>query len=256
MVAARKGHFMDHLLLYALAAFIVGMSKGGLATAGALAVPLLSLWMDPLVAAAFLLPIFITSDAVGVFLYRKEFSRPNLMVMIPAGLIGVILATFLAPYMSISLAKFLTGMIGISFCLQVFFRMIVGNVTPRPFSMRRGVFWGILTGITSFMSHNGAPPFQAFVLPQKLPKMDFAGTTTITFAAVNLFKLPAYGAVGLMSGFDLKAFAWMAVVAGIGAVVGRRLTMVLPDRVYIGFIQVSLFAVSVYLVAQSVMVWL
>ena len=42
---------MDHFALFLLASLIVGASKGGLTTAGALAVPLLSIWVDPLVAA-------------------------------------------------------------------------------------------------------------------------------------------------------------------------------------------------------------
>ena len=115
---------------------------------------------------------------------------------------------------------------------------------------------GTLAGITSFISHNGGPPFQAFVLPQKLPKLAFAGTTTITFAAINLFKLPAYGAVGLMAGFDWKTTTWMAAVAVAGAVVGRRLTVILPDRVYITFIQVTLFLISIYLVGEALVSWL
>ena len=50
---------METLGLFLLAALIVGASKGGLASAAALAVPILSLWMDPLMAAGVLLPIFL-----------------------------------------------------------------------------------------------------------------------------------------------------------------------------------------------------
>ena len=131
---------MEQAGLYALAAFIVGMSKGGLATAGALAVPILSLWMDPLTAAAYLLPIYIISDVVGVYLYRHDYSRPNLMVLIPAGLVGVIVATLVAPYLAASVAKFLTGMIGVVYCVQAFLRAWRGTVEPRPFVAWRAAF--------------------------------------------------------------------------------------------------------------------
>ena len=80
---------MDHIGLLLLASLIIGASKGGLASAGALAVPILSLWMDPLVAAGLLLPIFIVSDVVGVWLYRHEFSAQNVLLLIPAGLFGI-----------------------------------------------------------------------------------------------------------------------------------------------------------------------
>ncbi len=52
-------------------------------SAAALAVPILSLWMDPLMAAGVLLPIFLVSDVVGVWLYRREFSARNVALLIP-----------------------------------------------------------------------------------------------------------------------------------------------------------------------------
>lgn len=245
---------MDHVWLFAFAALIVGASKGGLASAGALAVPILSLWMDPLRAAGVLLPIYIISDVVGVWLYRREYSRPNLAVLIPAGLAGVILAAIVAPYLSVALTTFLVGLIGFAYSAQVAIRVIrKAPPVALPFDARRGAFWGVLTGMTSFISHTGAPPFQAFVLPQRLEKMVFAGTTTICFAAINLFKLPSYAAVGMLSGLDLKLFLWMSVVAIVGVVLGRRLSQWLPDQLYRALIEGILFTLSVWLMVEGVM---
>ncbi|MCB9958283.1 MAG: sulfite exporter TauE/SafE family protein [Rhodospirillaceae bacterium] len=243
---------MDHLWLFLLAALIVGASKGGLASAGTLAVPLLSIWMDPLMAAGTLLPIYIVSDGVGVWLYRHEYSRRNVLCLIPAGLVGVILAALLAPYLSVALATLVTGVIGLAYCLQAVVRRLRKTVKAEPFDARKGAVWGVLVGMTSFVSHTGAPPFQAFVLPQRLPKMQYAGTNTIVFAAVNLFKLPAYSTVGLLDAFEWRSFLAMAAVATVGAVLGRKLAQALPDRVYLGLIQAILFVLSVYLVAVSI----
>ena len=69
------------LALLVLAAFVVGLSKGGLPAVAMLSVPLLSLIMSPLVAAILLLPIYILSDAVSVWLYRREFSAPNIKLL-------------------------------------------------------------------------------------------------------------------------------------------------------------------------------
>lgn len=242
---------MDHLWLFLLAALIVGSSKGGLASAGTLAVPLLSIWMDPLLAAGTLLPIYIVSDGVGVWLYRREYSRRNVLLLVPAGLVGVVLAAFLAPYVSAALATFLTGMIGLAYCLQAVARRLRNIARVEPFNPRRGAFWGVLVGMTSFVSHTGAPPFQAFVLPQRLPKMEYAGTNTIAFAAVNLFKLPAYASVGLLANVEWRSFLAMAAVASVGAVLGRKLAQALPDQIYMRLIQTILFVLSIYLVAVS-----
>lgn len=243
---------MDQFALLLLASLIVGASKGGLASAGVLAVPILSIWMDPLMAAGMLLPIYIVSDVVGVWLYRREYSIKNVLLLIPAGLIGVIIATLLAPYTSSAIASLATGLIGIFYCVQALNKWSRGKVSASPFRPIRGLFWGILTGITSFISHTGAPPFQSFVLPQKLPKMQYAGTNTIVFSAINLFKLPAYLSVGLMSEFQWPSFFAMAIVASLGAVLGRRLSQWMPENFYYLVIQILLFLVSSYLVAKAI----
>ena len=75
------------LWLLCLASLLVGMSKGGLPGVGMLAVPILSLMISPVLAAVLLLPIYILSDVVGVWLYRREYSAENLRVLIPAGIV-------------------------------------------------------------------------------------------------------------------------------------------------------------------------
>ena len=50
-------------------------------------------------------------------------------------------------------------------------------------SVRAGVFWGALSGFTSTICQAGGPPYQVYVLAQKLPKMIFVGTTAMFFAA-------------------------------------------------------------------------
>jgi uncharacterized membrane protein YfcA len=74
--------------LAALAAFLVGSSKGGLPAVGMLAVPVLSLRMSPVLAAGLLLPIFVVSDVAGLWLYRRSYSAANVRILVPAGMAG------------------------------------------------------------------------------------------------------------------------------------------------------------------------
>ena len=239
-----------------IAAFTVGLSKGGLATFGTIAVPLLALRMDPLAAAALLLPVFIVSDMVGLWLYRRSFDARNLSILIPAGLLGVVIATALAPFLSAEVFLIATGAIGLAYCARAFLGR-GSNRPPRPADLPRGVFWGVLTGITSFVSHSGAPPYQTYVLPQRLPKMIFAGTTTITFAAINLSKLPAYWGIGLFHDIALETLAWLIGTAVAGTWVGYRLTRIIPEKLYVRLILTALFLLSLRLIwAGGVDLWL
>jgi uncharacterized protein len=72
-----------------LVALIVSFSNGGWSAIGNLSVPILSLVISPLAAAGLLLPVYLVSDAFGLWVYRKSFDRRVLSILIPAGLVGV-----------------------------------------------------------------------------------------------------------------------------------------------------------------------
>jgi uncharacterized membrane protein YfcA len=241
--------WIDHLPFVLLAAFIVGMSKGGLTSAGTLGVPLLAGWINPLEAAALLLPVYLISDLISVWLYRREFSTPNLKLLIPAGLAGIALASVLAPWLSVPLLTLVTGLIGLAYCLKAW----LGKPhPPRTPAKAAGIFWGVVTGVTSFFSHSGAPPYQMYVLPQQMPKLIYAGTTTMVFTAINFAKLPGYFALGLFDTMSAKALLLPCLAGVAGAFAGRWAAIVLPPKAYIRIIQWLLLALSLRLLWQGV----
>lgn len=231
----------------ALGALLVGLSKGGLPSTGTLAVPILSLVMSPIKAATLLLPIYVISDAVGVWLYRRNFSLWNLKVLIPAGVFGVFVGWLTASMIPEQMVTLLIGVIGVAFCLNTWLRKKPAGV-PKPPTLVPGLFWGTLSGFTSFISHAGAPPYQVFVLPQQLSKTVFAGTSTLVFAAINFAKilpyqnLRPYDMAGMLDALVLIPFA----IGGtfLGAVLTKRI----PDVLFFRLIQIGLFAISLKLI--------
>lgn len=242
----------EHIAVLILAAFVVGLSKGGLASAAAISVPMLAIWMDPLSAAALLLPVYLVSDGVGVWLYRHEFSARVLAITVPAGLIGVAAATLVEPFLDDAIFTMAAGLIGLGYLLNAW-RLHGSNRPPVAAKVGPGLFWGFVTGVTTFISHSGGPPFQAYVLPQRLPSLTFAGTVTIAFAIYNIAKVPAYASLGLFQDLDLQLTLFLCAAAILGTFSGRQLVKVLPQRVYRSVIHVLLFVVSVQLLRQSTM---
>ena len=181
----------NYLIWAGLAAAMVGLSKGGLPTVGMLSVPILSLFMSPVKAVVMLLPIYIISDMVGLWLYRKNFSAINLKILVPAGVGGVLVGWLTASLVSDTAVKMMIGLLGVGFVLNAW-RKRHAEPAPKPARWRQGMLWGSLSGFTSFISHAGGPPFQVYLLPQKLPKLVFAGTSTLFFAFINLAKLWPY----------------------------------------------------------------
>src|SRR5262249_47711360 len=125
----------DNAALFALAsagAIFVGLSKGGLPAVGSLSVPMLSLTMSPVKAAALLLPVYVISDWVGLYLYRHSYSRPNLRILIPGAMAGVALGWATAWLFPENFLKLLIGLMGIGFCLNSWLFRRAGAPATRP----------------------------------------------------------------------------------------------------------------------------
>ena len=95
---------------------------------------------------------------------------------------------------------------------------------PKP-RASHGVFWGALSGFTTTLIQIGAPPYYAFVLPQRLPKMIYVGTTVMFFAAANVMKIAPYMALGQFSTAGLAtslALFPLAVATNCSVRLGRQ----------------------------------
>jgi uncharacterized membrane protein YfcA len=231
-----------------IAAFLVGAGKGGLPMVAMLSVPVMSVVMSPMMGAALLLPVYLISDVFGIYIYRRSFSRRNLAILIPAGSIGIAAGYFLAEQVSEDVVRVVIGCIGLSFLAMRLWGEIGGKTEARPADIPRGLLWGSISGFTSFVSHAGGPAFQLYALPQKLPKMTFAGTSTILFAAINLMKVPPYLALGLIDWGDMRTVALLAPVAVLGTCVGYHATRLLPERLFFRLVEIALFAISISLI--------
>ena len=236
--------------LLILAAFLVGLSKGGLASIAMLSVPLLSIYISPLAAAALLLPIYILSDLVGIYLYRRDFSMDNIKILMPCGVLGVVIGWATASIVSDRVVALLIGVMGITFCLYTWTKK-KRNTPPAPVDFKKGLFWGTLSGFTSFVAHAGGPPFQIYTLPQKLPKLVFAGTTTLVFAVVNLAKIIPYSSIYPYTIETFKISAVLLPVAAIGTVAGRKLVEYLSEKLFFLTVQIALFLISTKLVLSA-----
>lgn len=241
---------MDPFFLLLIAAFVVGLSKGGLASAAAVTVPMLALVMSPVAAAALLLPVYLVTDVVGVWLYRRDWSARNLAILVPSMLLGVVMAVLLVPILPEAALLLLTGGVGLWYLARSW---LAGPLAaPTAATVPWGVFWGTLAGITSFVTHSGAPPAQAYLLPQRLPRLRLAGTITIAFAIGNLAKLPGYWAIGLLAELDWTLTVQLIAAGIAGTAAGRQVVKVLNDETYRRILEVVLLALSILLVARGV----
>lgn len=152
-------------LLAAIVVLLTGMSKGGFAGGlGTLAVPLLTLAIDPRVAAAIMLPILVCMDFVSLATYRKYCDRAILMTLVPAAIVGIIIGTLTFQLMSAQFIRLIIGLLSLYIGGQFFVKrwrktdLSKGSLpSPAP-SPKKGRLWGCVSGFTSFVAHAGGPP--------------------------------------------------------------------------------------------------
>ena len=203
-----------------LAVFIVALSKSGLVgSLGLVAVPLLSLVMPARDAAGMMLPLLLVMDAIAIWTYRKDCNWRILRIMLPGAMLGTLIGWALWAVVSDAMVLLFVGIITLLFILDALLplrKKLEGLPPSKPW----GAFWGAFAGFTSFISHTGGPPFQIYVLPQRLSPVNYAGTTAFFFAIVNTSKLIPYFFLGQLNVSNLSYAAILAPLAVVGVLVG------------------------------------
>jgi uncharacterized protein len=229
-----------------VAAVLVGMGKGGLPAVGMLGVPVLALVINPVTAAGLLLPVYVLSDMFGLYAYRRDFDRRVLAIIVPGMMAGVLFGWATARLVPEWAVTALVGAIGFVFALSLLLKR-QGPVVPRRARVAPGLFWGSLTGFTSFVSHSGGPPYQVYTLPLGMTKTVFAGTSTIAFAILNAVKLIPYWHLGQLSAANLKVAVVLMPPAALAVFAGVRLVRWLPEALFFRLVTWALLVLSVKL---------
>nr|WP_314257701.1 sulfite exporter TauE/SafE family protein [uncultured Devosia sp.] len=235
-----------------LAVLIVGLSKAGLlGSLGMVGVPLLSLVMPARDAAGMMLPVLLAMDAFAVWTYRKEVDWHIIRIMLPGAAVGTIIGWLLWALVSDDAVLLFVGVVTLLFILDAILplrKKLEGLPPSKPW----GAFWGGFAGFTSFISHTGGPPFQIYVLPQRLSPAIYAGTTSVFFAIVNTAKLVPYFFLGQLNVHNLQLSAALIPVGIIGVLGGIFLVRRISMKWFYRIAYWLVFLLALYLVYRGV----
>jgi hypothetical protein len=116
-----------------LAVALVGLSKGGLGGAfGLMGVPVLSLAMPPVLAAALLLPILLMMDAVSLISWRRYRDLALLKTLLPAALVGIAAGWASAAITPEPVVRLLVGVVALVFAARGVLGRFVGAPRHHP----------------------------------------------------------------------------------------------------------------------------
>ncbi|MBT3380315.1 MAG: sulfite exporter TauE/SafE family protein [Lentisphaerae bacterium] len=256
---------MSQLFWLALCILMIGMHKGGFPVGG-IALPLMILiWPNQASAArssvSFMLPVLCVMDVVALGFYRRKIVWAAILPLIPGTLVGVAIGVTIfagGDKALVSLSdqslKLVIGCIGILFVGYRASRKWLMN-RPREDSqpgIKRGTVFGAIAGLTSTLAHAGGPPIQMYLLPQRLDKLAFAGTTAAYFWGLNLLKVGPFCMMGRITADNLLLGVWMLPVMPLGVVLGYMAVRVVKQEHYTGLIYVVLLCTSMMLIVKAV----
>lgn len=204
------------------AVVLLGLSKSGFGAGfGSLAVPMMALAVPVPQAAAILMPLLFVMDVLTLKAFHRDLDRRLLLFMLPWGLLGIGVGAVLFRWLD---AHTVAGIVGIFAWVFLAQRKLF---PPHADAPPPGRLWGALmtttSGFTSFVSHSGGPPINAYVIPLKLAPTVFTGTLAAFFFIINLSKWLPYAWLGLLDWNNLGTSLVLMPLAPLGVWTGVKI---------------------------------
>lgn len=226
---------------------LAGISKTGIPGLFAgMSVPFLSLVISPLEAVGLMLPILCTIDLFGLRAFFGAYDRRNMPILMTGLAIGTAAGILVFSLVPAEWMRLVIGTIAVVFALN----NIAGWARHRPpaqASWPRGVFWSAVSGLTSFVAHAGGPPIMTYLLPQRLDRRIYVGTTVWFFFAANYGKIIPYAFLGQLDLTNLVTAAVLLPFVPIGVKLGVFIQGKLDEKVFYQISYWALLAIGIKL---------
>lgn len=243
------------VLAAALGVLFIGLSKAGFGGGlGMLTTPLCVLAFsaegkDPTFAIGILLPLLCAGDAFSLYHYWGKWERKNLKYLLPGVVVGVVIGVQLIGRFSARELNIAIGALAVAFVLfqlvkEKIFRA-EGAFAP---NYLIGVPCGIGAGITSTFAHGAGPVVSLFLIPQKMPKELYVGTTVLVFTWINWIKMPFFVAQGIITRETLLTGLWFLPLIPVGVWLGVWLNRKFSEALFLRAVYVLTFLTGLQLI--------
>lgn len=219
-------------LLAGAAVLFIGISKAGFGGGlGILTTPLCSVAFGGREAIGILLPLLSAGDLFSLPPYWRKWEAKNLLYLLPGVVLGVVLGVQLIGRFSPRQLNVAIGALAVAFVvLQLVKEGIFraeGGFTPNHLV---GFPFGLGAGITSSFAHGAGPLVAMFLIPQRLPKEIYVGTTVLVFTWINWVKLPFFVGAGLINAHTLWRGLVFLPLLPVGVWLGVRLNRSVSEK--------------------------
>jgi uncharacterized membrane protein YfcA len=177
------------LILIALSAFIIGLSKAGLKGIDMLNVTIMTIVFGGKASTGIVLPLLCVADILAVKYYHRHAQWPHVIKLMPWMVIGILVGVFVGKDLNEAIfRKVMASIIVLTvvIILVIEFRKTV--IIPGNKLFTAGM--GLVSGFTTMLGNLAGAFSNIYFLAMRLPKNDFIGTGAWIFLLINLFKLP------------------------------------------------------------------
>ncbi len=208
----------------ALAALLVGLSKGGVAGLGILVAAVAANVLPAKAASGFVLPLLIAGDLVGLRLFHRHADWSQLWRLMPWTAAGLLVGWFTLGRLDDAQARLLIGALVVAMMaahLESRRRATGGTERKQAPPDWLAPLAGLLAGFTTLVANAAGPVMIVYLLAMRLPKLQFLGTSAWFFCILNLVKVPFMVQLGLVNPSSLATNAVLVPLVVLGALVGR-----------------------------------
>jgi uncharacterized membrane protein YfcA len=244
-------HSLTFFIFAILSVLLVGISKSGFgAGLGTLSLPLLASQVSVAEALAILLPLLIAIDLVGLRRFLRNANWKILSLVLPSAAVGILIGMI---FFAVIAPQVLTLCIGIFILLYLLQDLVMSyfESNKAKLSPWLGILLSILSGVTSFVAHNGGPPITAYMLREKLAPMVYTSTLGIFFACLNFAKVGPYAYLGLIQWDYLITSILILPCVPIGVYFGFYLAKHIPVNWYYRIVRFFLLVAGVKLLIDG-----
>ncbi|MCS3795686.1 sulfite exporter TauE/SafE family protein [Niastella sp. OAS944] len=177
------------LILIALSAFIIGLSKAGLKGIDMLNVTIMTIVFGGKASTGIVLPLLCVADILAVKYYHRHAQWPHVIKLMPWMVIGILVGVFVGKDLNEAIfRKVMATIIVLTVVIILIIEFRKTMVVPGNKLFTAGM--GLVSGFTTMLGNLAGAFSNIYFLAMRLPKNDFIGTGAWIFLIINLFKLP------------------------------------------------------------------
>jgi uncharacterized protein len=177
------------LLLIALSAFIIGLSKAGLKGIDMLNVTIMTIVFGGKASTGIVLPLLCVADILAVKYYHRHAQWPHVIKLMPWMVIGILVGVFVGKDLNEAIfRKVMATIIVLTVVIILVIEFRKTMVVPGNKLFTAGM--GLVSGFTTMLGNLAGAFSNIYFLAMRLPKNEFIGTGAWIFLIINLFKLP------------------------------------------------------------------